>query len=426
MGIIRKIAAGLLISVSASTAALASFMPAAPGKGEPQVLRWRDNTVRLSVSTSLVQINPNIKTDSDVIGAVRRAVAAWERISNLRFEIDFTDRGGVSPSGPIGDGVSLITIAQTPENVLLFSRDPQAESAKTRVFYSKKNFITEADIVLNPFQQFSTDGTFGTFDLEATLTHEIGHVLGLKHSGVLGATMTGSLPKVGTFGTMDVAGRGLSASDAAALKELYGAPDDDEECCAALAGKLSTASGKSAKGITVWAEDSKTGGVAAIVETGADGAFRLGGMPEGSYAVFWQKQDEPPTSVGFVGAFSLSNGETRLINQKISVDRSDIALNYVGINGRLSDSAIPLAKGREYTILLGGKNLDPATFAVEFNSPFLTVRPNSLAAQDYGTEVSVVSISITVHPDTPTGVYSVFATTSKSAITSLVGALNIQ
>lgn len=426
MGMMRKIAAGLLIAGSAALAAHASYMPAAPGRGEPQGLRWRDNVVKLSISSSLFQFGPNIKSESDVIGAIRRSVASWERISDLRFEIAFTDNASVSPSGVAGDGVSLITIAQTPENVLLFSRDPLAESAKTRVFYNKKNFITEADVVINPFQQFSTDGSFGTFDLEATLTHEIGHVLGLKHLGVWGATMTNSLPKVGTFSTSDIAGRGLSASDAAALNDLYGVREDSEACCAALSGKLSILPGKPAKGLTVWAEDSKTGGVAAIVETGNDGAFRLGGLPTANYSVFWRKQDEASASVGFVGTFSLGVDETRLINQKIVIGRSEIAFGYIGINGRLSDSAVPLVKGREYTILLGGRNLDPAAFAVEFNSPFLTVRPNSLAAQDYGTDVSVVSLNIMVHDDTPPGAYSIFATTSKGAVSSLIGALNIQ
>jgi Matrixin len=426
MGVIRKFVASSLMAASAASVVLGSYLPAAPGKGEPQGLRWRENVVKLSISNSLVEAGPNIKTDSDVTGAVRRAAAAWERVANIRFEIDFTERSSVSPAGIAGDGISLITIAQTGDNVLLFSKDPEAESAKTRVFYSKRNFITEADIVLNPFQQFSTDGTFGTFDLEATLTHEIGHLLGLRHSVVLGSTMTGSLPKVGTFGTGNIAGRGLSASDEAAIRELYGSREESEQCCVALSGKLSNAAGKAAKGVTIWAEENKTGAVSGVIETAFDGSFRLGGLPAGIYSVFWQKTDDAPSSVGFVGSFNLATGETRLINHKITPERTDLALNYVGVNGRLSDAAISLAGGREYTILLGGKNLDPATFAVEFNSPYLTVRPNSLVEQDFGTGISVVSVNVLVHEDTPPGVYSIFATTSKAAMSSLVGALNIQ
>lgn len=414
------------MAASAATFASASSIIPAQGKAEPQGLRWRENTVKLSISTSLIQAGPNIKTDSDVLGAVKRAAAAWERAADIRLEIDITDLGSVSPSGVAGDGVSIITIAQTPENVLLFSRDPHAESAKTRVFYNKRNFITEADIVLNPFQQFSSDGTFGTFDLEATLTHEIGHLLGLRHSAVLGSTMAGSLPKVGTFGTPDIGGRGLSASDTASIRELYGSLDDSDECCAALAGKLVNLPGKTAKGITIWAEDSITGSVSGFVETAADGSFRLGGLPAGAYSVFWQRQDEFPTSIGTVGTYSLTSAETKLINQKIAPVRTELGLSYVGVNGRLSDSAISLSKGREQTILLGGKNLDPANIAVEFNSPYLTVRPNSLLEQDFGTGISVVSVVVMVHDDTPAGVYSIFATTRDSAMSSLVGAINIQ
>ncbi len=74
--------------------------------------------------------------------------------------------------------------------------------------------------MLSPFQQFSTDGSYGTFDLESTLIHEIGHMLGLRHSGVLGAVMADSIPKNGVSGT-NFSGRVLSESDAALLHAMH-------------------------------------------------------------------------------------------------------------------------------------------------------------------------------------------------------------
>jgi hypothetical protein len=416
-----------LLVASAASTAFGSYMPAMSGKAEPQGLRWKDRIVKIAVSRSVTDQNSNIKTDSDVLVAIRASIEAWERVSDVRIEFELTDRVNVSPSGVSGDGVSLITIGQTPENVLLFSKDPQAESAKTRVFYNRRNFITEADIVLNPFQQFSTDGTFGTFDLESTLTHEIGHLLGLRHSSVLGSTMSGSLPKNGTFGLADLTARSLGESDIAAIRELYGVNVAIENCCAAIAGKISTGSVKPLKGITVWAEESNTGRVAAIAEVGQDGSFRLGGLLEGTYSVFWQKADDLlPSPLGVLGTYKLVKDEIRLVNERVSFTRSGVALDYVGINGQLSDTAVSLTGGREYTIFLGGKNLDQGKLAIEFNSPYITLAPNSITPQDFGSDVSVVNFIVTVHEGTPAGAYSIFVTGEDGAMHSLVGALNIQ
>ncbi len=358
--------------------------------------------------------------------AVRQSLRAWQDVANIEFVLESSDKLGLSPSGVSGDGVSLITIAQTPENVLLFSRDPLAESAKTRVFYNQKGFITEADIVLNPFQQFSTDGTYGTFDLKSTLTHEIGHLLGLKHSGVVGATMSESLSKNGSFGISDLPSRALSESDIAAVRELYGG-GDSEECCAAISGKLNFESRRSARNLRVWAEDNRTGRVIAQDNTGSDGSFLLGGMPAGIYSVFWQKRDAlTPTLVGEFGVIKVEKGETRTLNARVVLQASDLTLSYVGVNSQLSDSAITLNAGREYLVYLGGKGYDAGAINLEFNSPFFTVDRKSIINQDFGEGLSVISFVVNVSENAIPGEYSIFATGENGLKGSLIGALKVR
>jgi len=417
----------MFLVTSVASNAFGSYLPAFAGKAEPQRLRWKDRTIRIAVSSSVIEPNSNIKSDSDVVGAIRRSIGAWQTATDIEIVFDISDRQSVSPSGVSGDGVSLLTIAQTPENVLLFSKDPQAESAKTRVFYNRKDQITEADIVLNPFQQFSTDGTYGTFDLESTLTHEIGHLLGLRHSGVLGATMSGTLAKNGALGLADMPTRSLAEADVAAIRELYGADRENDRCCAAVVGKLTTGSVKPLKGLRVWAEESNTGRVAAQVDAASDGTFRLGGLSGGTYSVFWQKEgDLVSSSVGDLGTLRLEKDETRVITEKIALNRSDVSLSYVGVNAQLTDSAVTLNAGRDYTVYLGGKNLDRKKISIEFNSPFITLVPNSITAEDFGDSLSVISVVVTVHADTPAGVYSIFATGADGSMNSLIGAPNIQ
>ena len=419
------LASALFIATFAANA-LASVPSAASAvRADQQRVRWKNAPIKIALSSSLTQSNSNIKTDSDVMGALRQSLEAWQSVADVEFELVMSDKQNVSPAGAAGDRVNLITVAQSAENVLLFTKSPQTESAKTRVFYNGSGHITEADIVLNPYQQFSTDGTFGTFDLQSTLTHEIGHLLGLRHSGVMGSTMSDSTAKNGTFGFVDLGYRSLAESDIAAVRDIYGAFTDDA-CCAAFAGKLTSASLKPAK-LRVWAEESSTGRVMGQTETAADGSFRLGGLHVGTYSVFWQKVGAPgSSSIGDLGTFELGMEEIRVINEKVTAASSDISLSYVGINGHLAGLAVPVSVGRDYLIYLGGTNIDQGQITIGFNSSFLKVSQDQPFERDFGQDVSATSFVVSVDQNTPPGVYSIFAAAPDGSRSSLIGALNVE
>src|SRR5205823_13955403 len=83
------------------------------------------------------------------------------------------------------DRIKLVTVASDNSSSCGSSENP----GRRRLFYDSGGAIVEADIALNPAVEFSSDGTPATYDLESTFTHEMGHLIGLEHSAILGATM---------------------------------------------------------------------------------------------------------------------------------------------------------------------------------------------------------------------------------------------
>ncbi len=408
-----------LIAVSAIGEVVASSAaPAVPRADAPR-FRWRTANLRLAISNSLFQGSPNIQEGSDVAGAIQRAFDAWRQAADIEFVSERTDRRNVSPAGLSGDGVSLITVAASPENVLLFTRDPFGEAARTRVFY-RGSYITEADIVLNPFQLFSTNGTPGTFDLESTLTHEIGHLLGLRHSGVLAATMSESLSKNGYFGFVNIAARSLGASDVAAVRELYGIAD--EGCCGTLAGRVTMPGTRG--GVLVWAELKDSGVVAGQATTSADGSFRIGGLPKGEYSVYWQKTGS--SSGGDAGDARIEPGVTTALFERAAARKNLLSLDYIGLNGQLYDSAVGLRAGGEFTVYLGGRGLDDGKTRIFVRSEHISIDTSSLTVHDLRDDIPVISLLIKVSPDAPKGSYSIFASRGDGSQAALVGALDIE
>src|SRR5262249_49472118 len=163
-----------------------------------------------------------------------------------------------------------------------FNADSTA--GRTRVFFDPATReIAEADVSINPRPkteegadlQFSTDGTPGTYDLEATFTHEIGHLLGLDHSAVLGSTMQSRQAFNGTFGLPALTERTLSEDDRQRVRSLYGSKQRLGRIEGRLIDNRQPNTFTPLSAVTVWAENVSSGRVVASGVTTDDGGYKF-------------------------------------------------------------------------------------------------------------------------------------------------------
>ena len=420
----RSLLPTLFLLAASSFAAFGTTVSAAQ-KDEPANLRWKGNVVRIDISTSLTTQNPNIKIGSDVSGAIRRSLAAWSDVANVQIISQQSDKQSVSPAGVAGDGVSIVSIAATPENVLFFGTDPDALSARTRVFFNRRGYITEADIVLNPFLQFSTDGTYGTFDLESTLRHEIGHLLGLRHSIVIGSAMYDSASKNGVFGGVFRLSP-LSEDDISNIRSIYNSNESDDECCGSINGKI-VANNRKLQEFSVWVQEKNSGRTVAFAGVDRSRGFKIGGLRSGDYSVFvaetGRNQDVSTQKLGDV---NVTSGAAVSMSGRYSRRVINFNLRFLGINGILSDAPIVLQRDSSYTLLAGGRNIDNESIKIGVDSPYISITSDIDANIDYADGISAVSFRVKIEADAPGGDYSIFAVTPDGERDYRIGGITIE
>lgn len=91
--------------------------------------------------------------------------------------------------------------------------------AATLTGYYSGSTIYDADVYTNTRYSYTsskeTDGCSGEFDIDGIMVHEVGHVIGIGHSNVSGATMYPSV------GSCNYNNRTLESDDVAAKNDLY-------------------------------------------------------------------------------------------------------------------------------------------------------------------------------------------------------------
>ena len=406
-------------------------------------VRWMSSPITISLSSSLSSPPANIKAGSDVLGAARRALRRWSEVANIRLVEASTSVDSVNPPGTNGDGINLITVSASATNDS-FTNTGGTRLGRTRVIFDPATGrIQEADLAINPRVSFSTDGTSGTYDLESTFVHELGHLLGLDHSAVVGATMQ---PRQGqNFTDPSFTMRTLSDDDLAGIRSIYG------QAIAVPVGAI-TGHVNYGAGANVWAENLYNGRVYGSNITKSDGSYRIDQLPPGDYRVVVEYLDEPVvareiaasapyTGIGAQPAFratetqaSVAAGTTTILNPIVTLGEPTINPRILGINGALQGAPVQLAAGRTYRFTVGGNGLGSVpltTTGFSVTSPSMTIDPASFVRENPATygitdpTFGIVSFTFTVADTAKWGDYTLRLRTDAGEVAYLSGALDV-
>lgn len=184
--------------VAASTSPVMAYTLLSPRR------RWKSTPVTVLVNNT----GNSTITDSDHgVSAVVGAIKAWQIISSSA-----TSSSAVRGSAP------PIIMLHTNGNVCTGS----CLAATLTGYYHTEGsatYIDDADVYTNQRYDYTSSGETscsGEYDINGIMTHEVGHVIGLGHSSVAGATMYPSVA------ACDFGPRSLATDDINGRKDLYG------------------------------------------------------------------------------------------------------------------------------------------------------------------------------------------------------------
>ena len=383
-----------------------------PSNGTP--LRWSNPA---TVSIVINATGSDDIADGSHETSLRMAIQDWNAVTGTTATL-VEDASDVSQTRTdwSSTGIHLIYFDETNESG--FFPIGSSTVAITPVWFFSSGLIQDADVLFNGSGfHFTTAGQAGRFDVGAVGAHELGHLLGLDHSGAVGATL---YPYVDTGLVLQ---RSLSQDDAHGLRDAY-----PQGTWGRISGTIVRESDSSTvAGAYVVARDAGGRTAASTLATN-NGAFTLRGLDPDVYTVYARPLDNPVDAgnlgSGHAGAetdfepavyaatATITGGETLDLGELAVGD--DVALN-LGTAGDQFPARVVVGQSR--TITLHGSGL--------FNGSTLTASDPDLILGLPTWFGSQVSFQVTVPAGEPRGHVDLTVTNSAGALSILPAALEV-
>ena len=346
--------------------------------------------------------------------ALRLAIDAWNRASGSGIRlVENTSPSAQARTDWANDNVHLILFDENNSSGYF----PQGSGtvAITPVQYFSNGRIADADVLFNGSgYNFTTSGALGAFDVADVGAHELGHLLGLDHSGVAGATLYPYVDPV------VIEHRSLAADDEGGARAIFA-----NSTPATLTGSVQRQLDSSTvEGAHVVARDSNGRTVGATLSN-PDGTFALRGLEAGTYTLFASPLDAPVSVANLGGGQTIETDFQPILSAPVAVAAgasASVGTLWVGLDalaslGRNYDE-FPLraTAGTQSVFVLHGSGMGNGSTLVS-SDPSVTVSPLTW------TGTTMVTFTVTVPANEPLG--HVDLELQNGGLSILAGALEI-
>ncbi len=403
-----------LLALLLTIPALASTRLTYDIQGTPTALEWAPTSFPLQyeIDQRLIQSRANAQS------LVDGAFAAWSELpeTNIQFET----LGTTNSISDTSAGRIVVSLADD-----LF-KGQGALAMTTYSFDRTTGHFTDADIMVDPSL------LTGNFNFQMALQHEIGHVLGLDHSGVISAVMY-------PFLSSGDAPAAFDSDDRIGIAMTY--PKSDPTLNGAtLTGRVMGATGAIFGAQVVAVSD--RGQPMATALTNANGDFTLAGIPAGAYRIYAEPLDGPvdPKSLRgtWRGASSISFptqffGETPLVVESGRVYGNLVvtAAGGMGLNpkwiGAGASTSHTMSLGTTPATVYPGQAVKLAVGGDGFTSgmtEFEVLNPGFRRVGNFEYASNYVTAQFVIEPDATAG-SAVVLVKSGNDVATLTGALKV-